>query len=109
VEGEKIASIGVAVRKWVSYHGFALNVAPDLTAFDLIHPCGLRGIQMTSLAARMGDHAPSLAAAREAMAEALSVEMGYTGWSWGEAAEARRLAAPAGRPESAGALETTEA
>jgi hypothetical protein len=64
---------------------------------------------MTSLAARMGDHAPSLAAAREAMAEALSVEMGYTGWSWGEAAEARRLAAPAGRPESAGALETTEA
>jgi len=51
-EMQKIASIGVAVRRWVSYHGFALNVAPDLRYFDLIHPCGLRDARMTSLAAR---------------------------------------------------------
>lgn len=38
----KIASIGIRVRKWVSFHGFALNVNPDLGAFDHIIPCGVR-------------------------------------------------------------------
>src|SRR5438128_4415363 len=51
VGAEKIASIGIAVRRWVSYHGFALNVSPDLADFELIHPCGLRGVRMTSMAA----------------------------------------------------------
>src|SRR5213594_3012878 len=68
VGDQKIASIGIAVRQWVSYHGFALNVVPDLRFFDLIHPCGLRGIQMTSLAERLGERAPSLAEAREVVA-----------------------------------------
>ncbi|HEY3217045.1 MAG TPA: lipoyl(octanoyl) transferase LipB [Candidatus Eisenbacteria bacterium] len=81
-EGEKIASVGVAVRRWVSYHGFALNVAPDLKFFDLIHPCGLRGIHMTSLESRLGDRAPSLARAREVVAEAVARTFGYAGWAW---------------------------
>ena len=51
VRGDKIASIGVHVSRWVSRHGFALNVSPDLSAFDLIVPCGLTGIRMTSMAA----------------------------------------------------------
>jgi len=98
VGGAKIASIGIAVRRWVSYHGFALNVAPDLRFFDLIHPCGLRGIHMTSLAERLGGSAPSLAEAREVVAGAFAGALGYPGWNWESAAETWRLA---GMPEAA--------
>ena len=45
----KIASIGIAVRKWVTYHGFALNVSSDLRYFHLLNPCGLDAKVMTSL------------------------------------------------------------
>ncbi|GAA0557223.1 lipoyl(octanoyl) transferase LipB [Rhizomicrobium electricum] len=46
---DKIAAIGVRVRRWVTFHGVALNVAPDLTHFDGIVPCGIRGHGVTSL------------------------------------------------------------
>ena len=46
----KIASIGVGVRGWVTYHGFALNVGVDLAAFEAIIPCGLDFVEMTSVA-----------------------------------------------------------
>jgi len=49
VENRKIASIGVAVRKWISYHGAALNVATDLRFFSAIAPCGLPSEVMTSM------------------------------------------------------------
>lgn len=49
VAGAKIASIGIAVRHWVSFHGFALNVTCDLEAFNWIVPCDLPGVSMTSL------------------------------------------------------------
>lgn len=49
VNGEKIASIGVAIRRWVSLHGFALNYETDLKYFDLINPCGLKGKRMVSI------------------------------------------------------------
>lgn len=45
----KIASIGVGVRKWVTFHGFALNVSIDLAGFDAIVPCGLHDVEMTSV------------------------------------------------------------
>ena len=45
----KIASIGVHLRRWITTHGFALNVSTDLTYFDGIVPCGLAGVQMTSI------------------------------------------------------------
>jgi lipoate-protein ligase B len=57
-EREKIASIGVAVRRWVGYHGFALNVEDRLEDFGLIHPCGYRDIRMTSVARALGRAAP---------------------------------------------------
>ena len=50
VDEEKIASIGIAIKKWVTFHGFALNVNTDLTYFDLIRPCGLDKVKMTSMA-----------------------------------------------------------
>lgn len=45
----KVASIGIAVRRWVTYHGFALNVTTDLSHFHAINPCGLEARVMTSL------------------------------------------------------------
>ena len=56
----KLASIGVHARDWVTWHGFALNVATDLAYFDLIVPCGIPGVTMTSLRRELGDRAPSL-------------------------------------------------
>ncbi len=53
-EQGKICSIGVAVKRWVSYHGFALNVNTDLTYFDLIVPCGLKNVEMTSMQKILG-------------------------------------------------------
>jgi len=47
----KIAAIGVRVRRWVSYHGVALNIAPDLGAYAGIVPCGIRDYGVTSVAA----------------------------------------------------------
>jgi lipoyl(octanoyl) transferase len=47
---DKIAAIGVRVRRWVTYHGMALNVAPDLSHYAGIVPCGISGFGVTSLA-----------------------------------------------------------
>ena len=52
--GNKIASIGVAIKRWVSFHGFALNYETDLEYFDLMDPCGLVGEKMTSMAKILG-------------------------------------------------------
>jgi lipoate-protein ligase B len=52
--GRKIASIGVHARDWVTWHGFALNVTTDLSYFDLIVPCGIVGVEMTSIAKETG-------------------------------------------------------
>lgn len=49
IEGYKIASIGVRISKWVTHHGFALNVNTNLSHFELIRPCGLVGVKMTSM------------------------------------------------------------
>ncbi len=51
--GRKIASIGIHVRHWVTSHGFALNVENSLADFDLIVPCGISGVEMTTVAAEV--------------------------------------------------------
>ena len=50
----KIASIGIHVKQWVTWHGFALNVTTDLTHFDRIVPCGIQGVEMTSVERERG-------------------------------------------------------
>jgi len=51
---KKIASIGVAVRSWVTFHGFALNVSTDLSCFSTINPCGYDSGVMTSMTEQLG-------------------------------------------------------
>lgn len=60
IESRKIASLGVALRKWVSYHGLALNVNPVLSGFQGFDPCGFESSVMTSLERELG-RAPSRA------------------------------------------------
>lgn len=90
-DGAKIASIGVAVRRWVSYYGFALNAAPRLEFFDLIHPCGLHGIQMTSLRARLGERAPGLPEVRARVAAAIARRFDYAGFETVDRAALQRV------------------
>ncbi len=56
--GRKIASIGIHVRQWVTWHGFALNVLTDLSYFDLIVPCGIPNVTMTSIQKELAERAP---------------------------------------------------
>ena len=56
--GRKIASIGIHVRQWVTWHGFALNVLTDLSYFDLIVPCGIPNVAMTSIQKELAERAP---------------------------------------------------
>jgi lipoate-protein ligase B len=56
--GRKIASIGIHVKQWVTWHGFALNVMTDLPLFDLIVPCGIPDVTMTSIQRELGERAP---------------------------------------------------
>jgi lipoate-protein ligase B len=54
VDEEKIASVGVAIKRWVSFHGFSLNYETDLKYFELINPCGLEGKKMTTMERVLG-------------------------------------------------------
>jgi lipoyl(octanoyl) transferase len=67
--GRKIASIGVHARDWVTWHGFALNVTTDLAYFDLIIPCGIDGVVMTTLARELGK-TPSIDVVQKAVGSA---------------------------------------
>jgi lipoate-protein ligase B len=51
---QKIAAIGVGIRKWVTYHGLALNGNNDLSPFQYIIPCGLKDFGVTSMSERLG-------------------------------------------------------
>jgi lipoate-protein ligase B len=73
VDGRKVASIGVAVTNWVTYHGFALNVNTDLSYFQLIRPCGLDPNAMTSMKEVLGNELPFDAVKREVINRYLSV------------------------------------
>lgn len=58
VGGEKVAAIGVGVHNWVTFHGVALNVAPNMQHFGLIVPCGISDKPVTSLGGLLGEAPP---------------------------------------------------
>ncbi len=63
LEGQtaKVCAMGVRVRRWISMHGLAINIDPDLSHFDLIVPCGLAGRRVTSLREVLGERCPTFA------------------------------------------------
>lgn len=65
----KIASIGVHARDWVTWHGFALNVSTDLSYFDVMVPCGISDVTMTTVQREMGDAFPGSAAVGDSVVE----------------------------------------
>ena len=76
--GRKIASIGIHVRQWVTWHGFALNVTTDLSPFDLIVPCGIPNVVMTSVARETGRNDADLSSdVRDAVVQSFSAVFGY--------------------------------
>jgi lipoyl(octanoyl) transferase len=66
----KLASIGVHARDWVTWHGFALNVNTDLGYFDLIVPCGIPDVTMTSVAQELGEGSVTMHVVRDAVVRA---------------------------------------
>jgi lipoyl(octanoyl) transferase len=75
VDGRKLASVGIRVRRAASYHGLALNVSLDLEPFGRINPCGYEGLQMTRLADLAGPD--SVGAAADALEPHLLRALGF--------------------------------
>jgi len=65
--GRKMTSVGLSLKRWVVTHGMALNVAPDLSYFTLINPCGHPETVMTSMERELG-HAPAVREVGDAFA-----------------------------------------
>jgi lipoate-protein ligase B len=75
IDGRKIASIGIACRRWVTFHGLALNVTTDLSYFQRINPCGFQAGVMTSMARELGRDV-AMAEVKAALTEELGVALG---------------------------------
>lgn len=64
-KNKKIASIGIAISSWITFHGSAINVNNDLSGFSKIDPCGFNASVMTSMEDEMGDNCPSIEQVKE--------------------------------------------
>ena len=60
VKDKKIAALGVRISRWVTMHGFSLNINPDLNFYNNIIPCGIKEYGVTSMAKIMGNEVPSM-------------------------------------------------
>ncbi|MBE3068646.1 MAG: lipoyl(octanoyl) transferase LipB [Planctomycetes bacterium] len=86
VGGEKVAAIGVAISRWVTWHGFALNVDPNLGHFGLIVPCGLSGMGVTSMARLLG-RTIAVAEVKPPLVECMAEVFGFDGVRPGDVPE----------------------
>jgi len=73
----KIASVGVAVERWVTYHGLAINVGPDTAAFDLIVPCGQSGAAAVASISQLLGREVTVARAAEELVPSLCQALGF--------------------------------
>jgi len=76
IEGGKVAAIGVAVSRWVTYHGLALNVSADTRGFDAIVPCGIQGASVTSVSQLLGRDVP-ISELKGMLVETLGQSLGF--------------------------------
>ena len=83
VGAHKLGSVGIGVKRGVTFHGLALNVDLDLTPFSWISPCGLPGVEMTSLALACGARVP-MKDVRHQMVSELQRVFGFEGLPWQE-------------------------
>lgn len=90
---DKLAAIGVRISRWITHHGFALNVSTDLSNFDLIVPCGIVGRGVTSLERILGE-GPSLTEVEDIVIQRVADVFGYCAVD----EEATQLGAPWQRP-----------
>ena len=72
IRGHKVASVGVAVRRWVTWHGVALNVSTDLSWFGRFDPCGMESDVMTTMATELGGAAPEMSAVQDSLARRIA-------------------------------------
>jgi len=80
VQGAKVASLGLRIRKGCSYHGLAFNVAMDLEPFTRINPCGLLGVAVTQVADLGGP--TQVEAVKAPLLGELARRLGYDGWRY---------------------------
>ena len=69
VKDKKIAALGVRISRWVTMHGFSLNINPDLNFYKNIIPCGIKEYGVTSMAKIMGNEVPSMDEVKAKMAK----------------------------------------
>ena len=69
VKGEKIAALGVRISKWVTMHGFSLNINPDLKYYQGIIPCGIKDYGVTSMADLLGNDVPDMSEIKDTLVQ----------------------------------------
>ncbi len=69
VKGKKIAALGVRISKWVTMHGFSLNINPDLKYYQGIIPCGIKDYGVTSMADLLGNDVPDMSEIKETLVQ----------------------------------------
>ncbi len=92
LENTKIAAVGIAVKHGYTFHGFSLNIDPDLTAFNLINPCGVRQMPVTSMQLVLGQ-APPADQIKTELRKILQKTFGfeYRGMTWNDLASSLKL------------------
>ena len=80
VGDEKVAAIGIKIKRWVSMHGIALNCSNDLSAFDSIIPCGIRGYGVASLSSLLRRTVP-VEEAKPVVQHAFETVFGIDSWA----------------------------